>query len=199
MVISMNEQIKKLSSILRHTAASQGLSVSAAGWVPTYQIMECMDIRASELRKLVSQDTKGRLELNRSMIRCGYGHSTEMPVVVESLEASWTPYAATENLWYGTNLDYLAIIAELGVRSSKRTHVSLTVEKESPLWKNRRIAVILEVSARILEKKKIELFQASNGVILTRSIPEICIIKAHLRDERSLATPALKFIPSKWK
>lgn len=195
----MDEQVKKLSRLLRHTATSHGLSVSAAGWIPIYQILEHMDIRASDLRKLVALDAKKRLEMTTNMIRCSYGHSIEMPVRVESLESSWASHVGSASLWYGTNLDYLAIIAELGVKPSKRTHAYLTLEKESSFWKNKRIAVILEVSAKELRKKKIELFQASNGVVLTRFIPDNCIVKAHLREEKNLTASALQFIPPKWR
>jgi putative RNA 2'-phosphotransferase len=84
---------KKLSWLLRHAAAEQGLEIDDAGWASVGAVLRQTEMTRAELDTVVSQNDKSRFELDEAgvRIRASQGHSRAASgVSPEALEASWS-------------------------------------------------------------------------------------------------------------
>ena len=174
------ETSKKLSWLLRHGAAEEGLNVDTAGWVPIDQVLGHLKLSKDELLDVVENNTKNRLQIANTRIRACQGHSTEtMPVTLDALEASWKIHSGAGALWHGTNFEALEKIAEKGLLPVKRTHVHLAPTEDSLVGKRHNTPILLEVSSMLLKEKNINIYEAPNGVVLVRAVPKECIVSIY--------------------
>lgn len=177
---------KKLSWLLRHGASEASLPMDAAGWAPVADVLRILNLNRPTLEVIVAQNTKKRLQLIDDRIRCCQGHSTAtMPVTLEALEASWTPYRGHDVIWHGTNLGALHGIDRTGLVAKRRTHVHLAEALDSTVGKRSKVAVMLAVSPERQRAAGFPVFAAPNGVLLTRRVPRPCIVGVRPMTQRA--------------
>lgn len=141
------------------------------GWSSINDVCALLDLTREQLNEAVAQNDKRRLQVDGDRIRACQGHSRlNMPVTLEALEASWTVYQPQGLLWHGTNAQAVGSITATGLHPGRRTHVHLTQTRDSPL--GRRTPVQLRV-----DPTDLTVFEAPNGVLLTRSVPPANIVK----------------------
>ncbi len=173
----MVENSKKMSWLLRHGAASEGITMDAAGWVDIAAVLRALRLSQAELDAVVRDNSKSRFEVEGSRIRATQGHSTAPGAVsLDALEASWAQYEGEASLWHGTSTLAIEGIAREGIQSIARTHVHLAAATDSHVGKRANVAVLLEVSVLRLREQGIAVFQSPNGVVLVRSVPASCIV-----------------------
>ncbi len=173
---SLTRKSKKLSWLLRHGAQKAHVPMDAAGWCDVPTVLRTLKMSAPELRVVVRDNNKSRLQWEGNKIRACQGHSTEgTPVTQDALEASWELYKGDEPVWHGTNLDAMLSILEEGIVPGARTHVHLADGLESRTGKRAGVAVMLQVSPQRMRARGLPLFVSPNGVILTRYVPPACI------------------------
>lgn len=184
----MTQTSTRLSWLLRHGAAETGIAMDGAGWVAVSDVLDELHISLATLEESVRSNSKRRLEHDGDRVRACQGHSTAgTPVTAEALEASWRPYAGDASIWHGTSLDVVAKIAAEGIWPQARTHVHLAPALESTVGKRAAVHVMLEVSAARLREAGIGVFEASNGVVLVRSVPPACIVGVRAITRRARA------------
>lgn len=183
---TLTRRSKKLSWLLRHGATEASLPMDAAGWASATDVMRFLNLDRPTLELIVAQNTKKRLQLIGDRIRCCQGHSmASMPVTLEALEASWTPYAGDDVIWHGTRLDVLPAIDQTGLNAGRRTHVHLAAALDSTVGKRSAVAVMLAVSAERQRAAGFPVFAAPNGVLLARRVPRPCIIGVRPMTQRA--------------
>jgi putative RNA 2'-phosphotransferase len=168
---------KRLSWLLRHGATEVGLDMDEAGWVDVDEVLRALDMRRSELEIVVRENNKGRLELEGGRVRACQGHSIENHAVNrEALERSWSVLTTETSVWHGTSIDAVPSIARDGILAVGRTHVHLAPALTSKVGKRTTVHVMLEVSPARVRAAGLNLYAASNGVVLAREIPPGCVV-----------------------
>ncbi len=173
---------KKLSWLLRHGALQEGVPMDPAGWVSVTATLEYLSISHQDLMLVLLQNNKARFELQNNRLRACQGHSLEsLPITQEALEDSWFKYdSESDSIWHATQRQFVAAIKAKGLLRGQRSHVHLASTLDSPVGKRVGAPVLIEVSCQKLRAEGYEVFQSSNGVILTRHVPVNCIL--HIRD-----------------
>ena len=183
---------KRLSWLLRHGAPKVGIELDPAGWTDIDAVLEWLGGDRAALDAAVANNNKQRLQVEGGRVRCCQGHSRGVGVVREALEASWTLWSGEHQLWHGTEPSALAGIASNGIDAQTRTHVHLAAELHSTVGKRANVAVMLAIEPTRLRDAGFEVFEAPNGVLLTRAVPPGCIVDlrpmthAARRDEAAL-------------
>jgi putative RNA 2'-phosphotransferase len=168
---------KKLSWLLRHGAPSEGVAMDAAGWVAVADALRVLRISRGDLEEVVAQNNKSRLELKGDRIRASQGHShLGMPVTLEALEASWSIYDGAGPIWHGTHKGAASGIGREGILPGERTHVHLAEAIDSKVGKRANVDMMIEVSPGRLRDEGLAVHKSSNGVLLCRAVPPICIV-----------------------
>lgn len=168
---------KKLSWLLRHGANEAGLAMDPAGWAAIDDVLAMLRISRPALEDQVARNTKRRLQLDGDRIRCCQGHSTAtMPVQLDALEASWQPYTGGDVIWHGTRLSALPGIDASGLKALRRTHVHLARSLDSVVGKRSAVGAMLAVCPQRQKSAGFPVFEAPNGVLLTRRVPRACIV-----------------------
>lgn len=186
---AISEASKKLSWLLRHGAPSEGIRMDAAGWVAVDDVLKRLRLSRGELLNVVRENNKSRLEIVDGRIRACQGHSREgMPVTLDALEASWTPYEGSASVWHGTHTGAAAGIGREGILPGERTHVHLAAELESKVGKRANVDMMIEVSPDKLRSEGLGVFTSSNGVILCRRVPPRCIVGLTLLSAKAKAS-----------
>lgn len=163
---------RRLTWLLRHGAGTEGLDMDAAGWIDVDAALDALDLTRAELDEAVATDAKARLQLVGHRVRAVQGHSCDgTPVTAHALEASWRPVDPSASLWHGTSVAAVAGIARTGIEPGRRTHVHLAAAADSHVGKRVAVALLLEVSPTGLA-----VFEAPNGVLLTRHVPTASIV-----------------------
>lgn len=168
---------KKLSWLLRHGANESGLAMDSAGFASIADVKRVLGIGEEALAAAVANNDKARLQVLGDRIRAVQGHSFDgTPVTLEGLEASWGRYEGAANVWHGTNLQALEVIARAGLLPMERTHVHLAAAMDSVVGKRANVAVLLEVSTAALAEAELPIFVSPNGVLLCRRVPAPAIV-----------------------
>lgn len=163
---------KKLSWLLRHGAGEKGLAMTGDGWAAVADVLALLEIDRVALDRAVERNDKNRLQVDGSLIRACQGHSLAgMPVTVEALEASWQRVHPTASLWHGTTSAAIPAIRRDGLRAGRRTHVHLAPTADSHVGKRFAAAVLLRI-----DPGELVVFEAPNGVLLTRQVPPGAIV-----------------------
>ena len=169
----MVKQSKRLSRLLRHGAGERGLAMSADGWAGIADVCGLLGMDRTTLDRAVLHNDKNRLQVDGERIRACQGHSlTGMPVTREALENSWRRVRPAELLWHGTTAAALESIQKAGLLPGRRTHVHLAPSVDSRVGKRSAVDVLLGIDAGDLE-----VFEAPNGVLLTRQVPVDAIVR----------------------
>ena len=163
---------KKLSWLLRHGAGEKGLAMSADGWAAIEDVLVQLAIDRETLDRAVERNDKNRLQVDGSLIRACQGHSLAgMPVTLQALENSWQRVHPTASLWHGTTPAAVPAIRRDGLRAGRRTHVHLAPSPDSHVGKRFTAAVLLRI-----DPTELVVFEAPNGVLLTRQVPPDAIV-----------------------
>ncbi len=168
-------QSKRVSWLLRHGAAEQGLRMDEAGWAAIGDVLRALRLSRSELDAVVAQNDKRRFEIEGERIRACQGHSTPA-VSLDAVEASWTTYDGASIIYHGTNVEAARSIAREGITAQSRTHVHLAPSRQSKVGKRWNVALLLAVDPAKVRAHGIRIFTSPNGVLLARRIPPDCII-----------------------
>lgn len=170
---------KKLSWLLRHAAAEQGLAIDDAGWAFIDDVLKHTQMTREDLDTVVADNNKSRFEIDpiEQRIRASQGHSKATSgVSAEALEASWARFEGPGPLWHGTSVEAIAGIAEKGILPVSRTHVHLAPSIDSQVGKRAQVDVVLEVSVEALRAHAVLIFVSPNGVLLARHVPKQTIV-----------------------
>ncbi len=171
------QKSKKLSWLLRHGAFDQGLAMDEAGWMDVEDLLVFFDMSQSDLELIVSTNEKRRFQLDDKRIRACQGHSINNRAITrEALEASWDEYISDDSIWHGTTISVIESIGQEGILPIQRTHVHCAPNFDSVVGKRSSSQVILEISSARIRKSGLNIFVASNGVVLVRQIPTEAII-----------------------
>lgn len=189
----IDQRSKKLSWLLRHGGYKEGLNMDAAGWVDVDEVLEKVEMSRVELEIVVHTNQKQRIQLEGDRVRCCQGHSTKnRHVTQEALEASWDRYEG-EQIWHGTTMENLSIIAQEGLKPMRRTHVHCAPAPDSRVGKRANTPVMLRLSPRELRAAGLGIFEASNGVILIREAPPHAVVDLIALSRRAKShLPALR-------
>lgn len=184
---------KKLSWLLRHGAAEEGVAMDPAGWVAIDAVLEALAIDRATLDRVVAENDKQRLQLDGERVRASQGHSRALPVTLDALEASWRRYEGAGPVWHGTNLEAAEAIAQTGaIEPGERTHVHLAASLESHVGKRANVHVMLAVDPTRLADAGQGLFVSPNGVVLARRVPTSAIVERRPMTKRARAALASK-------
>ena len=169
---------KRLSWLLRHGAAQEGLNMDAAGWVNQDELLNYLKLNCASLDQVIMENNKSRFERSEGRVRASQGHSLEeMPVTREALESSWLIYEVrgVDSIWHATKESVLDAIKREGIIRGQRTHVHLASTRKSEVGKRMNRAVLLCVSVEKLRAAGQRMYVSPNEVILTRYVPPQCI------------------------
>lgn len=191
---------KHLSWLLRHGAGEVGLPMDPAGWASIDDVLRQTNMDQATLMQVVATNTKNRIEVHEDRLRACQGHSnTNMPVQLEALEASWTPFTAeNETVVHGTALEALPGIAAQSLLPVARTHVHLALHAQSTVGKRSKVQVLLIVSTEAMQHAGARLWCAPNGVILTRAVPPGCIVGVVPQSKKARASQRRDDGPLPW-
>lgn len=166
---------KRVSWLLRHGAAEQGLAMDAAGWVAIADVLRALSMSRGQLDAVVAQNDKKRFEISGSMIRACQGHSIAN-VTADGLEASWKPYESAGPVFHGTSIEAAFSISKEGITSQARSHVHLAPSRQSKVGKRWNVDLLLVIDPARVRAHGITLFESPNGVVLAREIPKDCVV-----------------------
>ena len=169
---------KSLSRVLRHhTTQSHRLAMDAAGWTTISAVCDLVRMTRAELFHVAKHNNKRRIQIDGERVRCCQGHSTQdMPVTQAALEASWKVWADTAPVWHGTYVRAVQGIASDGLLPIRRTHVHLAPTRNSVVGKRTSVQFMLAVSPEACAAAGTPIFEAPNGVLLTRAVPVEAIV-----------------------
>lgn len=158
---------KRLAHCLRHSPKSYGVTLREDGSATVTDICEGLGLSFADLEEIVSSDSKGRFMVDDGRIWATQGHSVKVSVPMKLYESS-------EPLFHGTKRSALSSIMEEGILPGQRTHVHLSLTKETAETvadRRKGDSVILKVDAGRLLASGAELKISDNGVVLAESIP----------------------------
>lgn len=182
----VKKKSKKLSWLLRHGATELDLDMDEAGWVDVDSVLRVLNMQLHDLETVVRQNDKSRLELVGGRVRACQGHSIDNHAVTrEGLERSWTVVTSEAAVWHGTSVDAVRGIAREGILAVGRTHVHLAPAMSSKVGKRASVHVMLEISPARVRAAGLNLYAASNGVVLAREIPAACVVGLHTMTKRA--------------
>jgi len=141
---------KTLTFWLRHHPEDINLNMDSNGWVDIKELIQNSRPKIvfdyNELKKVVSNDNKGRFSLDSDMckIRANQGHNknlTERIGLIIDSQIEVTPPAI---LYHGTKYEKLDYIQRDGICKMSRSHVHLSVDIETAqIVANRGEVVVL--------------------------------------------------------
>jgi putative RNA 2'-phosphotransferase len=182
----VKKKSKKLSWLLRHGASEIGLDMDEAGWVDVDQVLSILNMQLHELQTVVQENDKRRLQLEGGRVRACQGHSVDNRAVTrEGLERSWALVMGEASVWHGTSVEAVRSIAREGILAVGRTHVHLAPAVQSKVGKRASVHVMLEISPARLRAAGLNLYAASNGVVLAREIPPTCVVGLQTMTKRA--------------
>ena len=166
---------KKISCVLRHKPELAGLTMDKHGWVSVSELIKALPTDIETLEKIVTLNDKKRFIFSedKSRIRACQGHTIE--VDVELKEAVPPKY-----LYHGTLMKNRERIEKEGLHPMKRLYVHLSADVNTA-WsvaKRRKSAdgyVIYRIDTDAMIKSGCKIYQAENGVWLTKIVPPSCM------------------------
>ncbi len=187
-------QSKRLSFLLRHGANEAGLSMDAEGWASVADVLRLVALDEDALREVVETNEKRRFEIDGARIRAVQGHSSGVPVSLEALEASWRAHEGDALVFHGTSVAAAhAILEGEGILPRERSHVHLAAAKGAKVGKRAQVDVVLVIDPVRLHRLGLRLFEAPNGVLLVRRVPNEAIVDVSATRRRAeLAIASLR-------
>ncbi len=164
---------KTLSSVLRHRAASYGLTLDPQGWIAIDELLPALAKRGrrmsrGELDRVVAENDKQRFEfsVDRTRIRARQGHTVEVDLALP-------PAAPPPTLYHGTFAKALDSIRREGLTKQTRHHVHLSPDEATAakVGARRGRPVILTIDTAAMARDGHEFFLTGNAVWLTDAVP----------------------------
>jgi len=176
----LRERSTRLAWLLRHGANETGLAMDTAGFAPIADVLQALRLSRLELDEIVAANNKARFEVRGAQVRAVQGHSTEgTPVTLDGLEASWRergPVDGEADVFHGTSVAAAtAILRSDGVHAAARSHVHLAAAADATVGKRHQVDVLLVVAPALLRALGQRIFEAPNGVLLTRAVPRAAV------------------------
>lgn len=167
----MKAKSKKLSYILRHQDTKEFLP---GGWIPVDFALGEVGISMDELKKIVSQNDKGRYELSsdNSLIRALYGHSIEV-------DLDYVPMVTPKTLYHGTAKGSYDSILENGIISKNRLFVHLSEDVTIAIMVGERHGdpIVLEINPQKMSRDGCLFYNPKAGIWLTDFVQKEYIVK----------------------
>jgi len=170
------EQLKKLSKAmsywLRHKPEDIGLNISKDGWADMQELIDKgqkkMMFNFNDIKQVVQQNDKQRFAMSGDFlkIRANQGHSVDVKI---EFQETVPPVF----LYHGTPNKSVDQILKEGLKKMKRTHVHLSVDKETAakVGSRRGDFTILKVEAMKMRAEGHKIYISENGVYLTDVVP----------------------------
>lgn len=169
---------RKLVWLLRHGLAERHLTFDPAGWVHLDEVLRTLGPRVSrdDIAQWAASDGKARFDLDGERVRACQGHSADMGLSLEALEASWSPCSGEPTVWHGTSVSAAEAILGDGIHQGTRTHVHLARSMTDRVGKRAGVAIGLEISIAGCRDDGYPAFVSPNGVVLVRRVPRAEIV-----------------------
>jgi len=167
----LNKISRSIVKCLRHSPDAWNITLDQQGWTSVNSICSAFDITLEQLKQIVLTNNKQRFQLSSDMfqIRATQGHSIPLQI-----EESWTLVKDIKLLYHGTSRSNLESILNNGLLKGKRTHVHLSVDKETAAAVGLRKGadcILLSIDAELMIKSKYKIYRSTNGVYLTDHVP----------------------------
>jgi putative RNA 2'-phosphotransferase len=168
----------RLSWLLRHGANEVGLAMDAAGFAKIVDVLRHAHMSREELDLVVAENNKARYQVRGREIRAVQGHSLEgTPVTLAGLEKSWVQVTSDALVFHGTSVDAArAILESDGVHAAARSHVHLAPAADAQVGKRAGVDVLLVIDPVKQRAAGAPIFEAPNGVLLTRTVPRASVV-----------------------
>lgn len=158
-----------MAYLLRHDPS--GIEIDRRGFVSLDELMGKLqnrwpELRKSDVREIVEEDSKGRYEITNDNVRALYGHSIDVEPDL--------PECEVENLFHGTTEGAAERILDQGLKSQARRKVHLSARKKDAVAVGRRHTpqpVILKIDASKARKSGVKFQRASERVYVTDFVP----------------------------
>lgn len=166
----------RMSYALRHSPDRLGLTMAPDGTVRVSDLAVALGTDVDAVIDIVATDAKGRYVLTGEVgpeqrIHAAQGHTIDVDVPLVALNAA---DIAGMSFYHGTKTAFLDSILDQGLlpRSRQFVHLSTDVDTSTDVA-NRRdgASAVLVVDAAAMLTDGFTLYRASNGVILTRTVP----------------------------
>jgi len=184
---NLNRASRKLTQILRYLALKLGLDIDKRGFVSVDQLLalglkEFEGITYDDIIAIVNSNEKKRFELINNdadgnlLIRATQGHSKEIGMIIDDEEALEKIEEPLENLFHGTEEEFLQSILMNGLKRMKRKHIhfveTIHEDQQTSGFKSKSNKILKIDMAKCMEDG-IAFFKSSNGVILTEGFDGI--------------------------
>ena len=176
--MSLKENSKFLSLILRHKPEKIGINLNEHGWADVNELIEGIaKTRAFDmnmLEEIVETDEKQRYSFNadKTLIRANQGHS--IPVDVE-LDQKEPPKV----LFHGTGEKFVSSIDKHGLIPKSRLYVHLSSDYDTAVKVGSRHGkhVVYVVDSERMKILGYKFYLSVNGVWLTKRVPQEFLLK----------------------
>ncbi|EFA02080.1 tRNA 2'-phosphotransferase 1 [Tribolium castaneum] len=159
---------KTLSWLLRHSAATEGLSLTPEGFAPVSEVLNHRQLRGKftveDIQRIVESNNKQRFFLRQNgailEIRANQGHSMQ----VTELELASYLNDPNVDVVHGTFFRNLDAIKRIGLSRMSRNHIHFTRDL-ALIRKNVQVLIYIDVAKALSDG--IKFYMSSNGVILS--------------------------------
>ena len=177
--MSLKDDSKFISLILRHKPETIGISLDEHGWADVDELIAGISrsryFTMDELVEIVETDEKQRYSFNedKTLIRANQGHSIPVDVELEMKEPPAT-------LFHGTAEKYVSAIDTQGLLPKSRLYVHLSSDEATAKKVGSRHGkpVIYVVHADQMFHDGYHFFLSLNGVWLTKTVPLTYLVKS---------------------
>lgn len=161
---------RELAYLLRH---DKEYKFPGGAWRSVADLCENHSFAVEEIVGIVSNDNKGRYELNEdnTKVRALYGHSVKVNLMLP-------PQKPPQRLLHGTASKYILSILTDGIISRSRQYVHLTEDRDMAMNTGARHgdAVVIEIDSHAMFLDGYDFYRTYNGVWLTKEVPAEYII-----------------------
>ena len=171
--MSLTQQSKFLSLVLRHKPDVLGLTLDPQGWVSVEALLAAMAANGraldrAGLERVVAGNDKKRFEFSDDggLIRARQGHSVDV-------DLGYAPAAPPARLYHGTVARNLDAIRREGLLKGRRHHVHLSPDAATArtVGSRRGAPVILAIDAAAMSAAGHSFYRTGNDVWLTDAVP----------------------------
>ena len=141
---NIDKRSKYLALILRHKPEEVGVVVEDNGWVDVKTLIKNSDFTLSELKEIVSTDSKGRYSFNSdfSKIRANQGHSINVKI-------EFKEFVPKTVLYHGTAKKFVDSIYKKGICKMNRqfVHLSSNIDTAIKVGNRHGECIVFEIDA----------------------------------------------------
>jgi|TARA_Y100000034_G_C6796725_1_gene357148 putative RNA 2'-phosphotransferase len=166
--MSIKNQSKFLSLILRHKPETINLTLDEQGWADVGAILYGCTLSMDVLEEIVEKNNKKRFEFNtdKSKIRASQGHSVK-------INLDYKAQKPPDTLFHGTIKRNWENIQNSGLKKMNRHHVHLSVDEKTAIevGKRRGKPIVISIDSGRMHSNGFMFFLSTNGVWLTDNVP----------------------------